>query len=89
MMTYEVNADGRDVALCVGIIRKAKQKARFADAGISDEEELEQIVVSTTVVSTPTEAVSSRGMSTAKQTVFLGSRRRYSNSHKVSKMNFR
>lgn len=44
---FEVNADGRDVALCVGIIRKAKQKARFADAGISDEEELEQIVVFT------------------------------------------
>lgn len=63
-MTYKVNTDGRDVALRVCIVCKTKQQARFSDTGISDEEELEQIVVSGTLVSRSTEAASNRGMST-------------------------
>ena len=34
----EVDADGRNVALGVGVIGETEQEARFADAGISDQE---------------------------------------------------
>ena len=37
--------NGRDVALSVGVVGEAQQQARFADTGVADEEQLEQIVV--------------------------------------------
>ncbi len=43
---YEVNADGGDVGLCVGVVGEAKEQARLADTGIADEQQLEEIVVS-------------------------------------------
>ena len=45
--THEVNADGADVALCVGVIRKPEQQTRLAYAGVANEEELEQVITAT------------------------------------------
>jgi hypothetical protein len=42
--TYEVDADGGDVALCVGVVRKTQEQARLADAGIADQQKFEQVV---------------------------------------------
>jgi len=50
--TYEIHANSRDVAFCVGVIGKSKEQTRLSDAGISDKEELEEIVVSVHFVST-------------------------------------
>ena len=44
--TYEVNADSGDIAFCVGIVGKSKQQARLSNTGVSDKEELEEVVVS-------------------------------------------
>jgi hypothetical protein len=44
--TYEVHADRRDVALRVRIVRKPQEQARLSDAGVSDQEQLEKIIVS-------------------------------------------
>mmetsp|Transcript_2244 Transcript_2244/g.6664 ORF Transcript_2244/g.6664 Transcript_2244/m.6664 type:complete len:231 (+) Transcript_2244:224-916(+) len=41
----EIDADGGDVAVRVGIICEAEQQTRLADTGITDEEQLEQVVV--------------------------------------------
>jgi len=35
--THEVDADGGDVALGVCIVGETEQKARFADAGVTDQ----------------------------------------------------
>ena len=43
--THEVDADGRDVALCVCVVSKAQQEARLADTGVADEDKLEDVVV--------------------------------------------
>lgn len=45
-MTNEIDTDGGDVGLGVGIIGKSQQQARLSNTGISDEEELEEIIVS-------------------------------------------
>ena len=37
MGTHEVDADGGDVALGVGIVGETEEKARFADAGVTDQ----------------------------------------------------
>ena len=39
--TYEVDADGGDIAFCVGVIGESKQQTRLSDAGISNKEKLE------------------------------------------------
>jgi hypothetical protein len=49
--TYEVDADGRDVGLCVGVVGETQQQARLADTGVSDEQQLEEVVVSGIIVS--------------------------------------
>lgn len=48
--TYEVNADSGDIAFCVGIVGKSKQQARLSDTGISDKKELEEVIVSSSMV---------------------------------------
>lgn len=48
--TYEVNADCRDVAFGVGIIGKTKQQARLSNTGVTDEEQLEKVIVSISMV---------------------------------------
>lgn len=47
--TYEVHANSRDVAFGVGIIRETEQQARLSNTGVSDEEELEEVIVSISV----------------------------------------
>jgi hypothetical protein len=42
----EVNTDGGDVGLGVGVVGESKEKTRLSDTGVSDEEELEEVVVS-------------------------------------------
>jgi len=44
--TYKVNTDSRDIALSVGIIGETKQQARLSNTGVTDEEELEEVIVS-------------------------------------------
>lgn len=46
----EVDADGGDVGLGVGVVGKSEEKARLSDTGVTDEEELEEVVVSESVV---------------------------------------
>ncbi len=43
---YEIDTDGGDVGLGVGVIGETQQQARLSNTGISDEEELEEVVVS-------------------------------------------
>jgi hypothetical protein len=50
-LDLEVDANGRDVRLGVSVIGKAKKKAGLADAGIADEEELEQVIAEERAVS--------------------------------------
>jgi hypothetical protein len=45
-MTYEVHTDCANVGFGVGVIGETKEQARLSHTGISDEEELEEIVVS-------------------------------------------
>jgi hypothetical protein len=44
--THEINTDGRDVALCVCVVGETEQQARLSDTRVSDEQELEEVVVS-------------------------------------------
>jgi hypothetical protein len=45
-LTHKVHTDGRDITLRVGIIGKSQQKTRLPDTGVTDEEELEEVIVS-------------------------------------------
>lgn len=45
-ITHEIDTDGRDVGLGVGVIGESQEKTRLSNTGVSDEEELEEIVVS-------------------------------------------
>lgn len=47
--TYEVNTDGRNVAFRVGVIGETEQQTRLSNTGVSDEEELEEVIVSISV----------------------------------------
>jgi len=42
--THEVDPDRRNVRLRIGIVREPKQKTGLSHAGISDQEEFEEIV---------------------------------------------
>lgn len=44
--TYKVNTDGGDVGLSVGIVGESQQQARLSNTGVTDEEELEKVIVS-------------------------------------------
>ena len=44
--TYEVDTDRRDVGFRVGVVGEPKEEARLSNTGITDEEELEEVVVS-------------------------------------------
>ena len=46
LVTYEVDADGRDVGLGISVVGEPQEQARLADTGITDEQQLEQVVVS-------------------------------------------
>lgn len=59
--TYEVNSDGGDVALRVGIIGKTEEQARLSNTGVSDEEQLEEIIVSSQTISISIDRYARRG----------------------------
>jgi len=42
---FEVNTNGGDVALGVGVICESEQQTRLSDTGVTDEEKLEEVVV--------------------------------------------
>ena len=44
--TYEVNTDGGDVRLGVGVVSETQQQTRFSNTRVTDEEKLEEVVVS-------------------------------------------
>jgi hypothetical protein len=44
--TYEVDTDGGDVGLCVGVVGEPQEQARLADTRVTDEQQLEEVVVS-------------------------------------------
>jgi hypothetical protein len=44
--THKINTNSRDVALRVRVIGESEQQARLADARVSDQEQLEEVVVS-------------------------------------------
>lgn len=44
--SYEVDTNGRDVRLGVGVVGETEQQARLSNTGVTDEEELEEVIVS-------------------------------------------
>jgi hypothetical protein len=44
--THEVDTDGRNVALCVCVVCETEKQAGLSDTGVSDQEQLEEVVVS-------------------------------------------
>lgn len=42
--TYKINTDGGDVRLSVCVVSETQQQARFTDTGVTDEQELEEII---------------------------------------------
>ncbi len=44
--TYKVDTDGGDVGFRVGVVGETQQQARLSYTGVTDEEELEEVVVS-------------------------------------------
>ena len=45
---YEVDTDGRDVGLGVCVVGESQEQAGLSNTGVTDEEELEEVVVSVT-----------------------------------------
>jgi hypothetical protein len=43
---YEVDTDCGDVRLGVGVVGETQQQARLSNTGVTDEEELEEVIVS-------------------------------------------
>lgn len=43
--TYEIDTNGGDVGLSVGVIGESQKQARLSNTGVTDEEELEEVVV--------------------------------------------
>ena len=59
-LPYEINPNSRDVALGVRIISESKQQARLSDTRVTDEEELEEVIVSVQIPILATNTASSR-----------------------------
>lgn len=59
---YKVNADGGDVGLGIVIVGETQQQARLSHTGVTDEEQLEEVVVSGTGASTRHVGAGRRGM---------------------------
>eukprot|EP00967_Tisochrysis_lutea_P078811 scaffold107444_cov28-Tisochrysis_lutea.AAC.4 len=45
MLAYKVDTDSADVRLGVGVVSKAQQQTRLAHARVSDQHQLEDVVV--------------------------------------------
>lgn len=46
LFAYEIDTDCGDVGLGVSVVGKSQQQARLSNTRVSDEEELEEVVVS-------------------------------------------
>lgn len=46
MSAYEVDTDCGDVRLGVGVVGETQQQAGLSNTGVTDEEELEKVIVS-------------------------------------------
>ena len=44
--TYEVNANGGDVGLGIGVVGKSQKQAGLSHAGVTNEQKLEEVIVS-------------------------------------------
>ena len=44
--TYEIDTDGRNVGFCVGIVGETQEQAGLSNTGVTDKEQLEEVVVS-------------------------------------------
>ena len=44
--THKIDTDGRDVALGVSVVGESEQQTRLSDTRVTDQEELEEVVVS-------------------------------------------
>lgn len=53
-MTHEINTDGGDVGLSVGIVSESEEETRLSNTRVPDKEELEEVVVSRKAVSAHT-----------------------------------
>lgn len=58
--TYKVHTDSGDVAFRVGIIGESKKQARLSNTGVSNKQELEEVVVSISMVSYPGDGIADR-----------------------------
>jgi hypothetical protein len=47
-VTYEIDADSRDVALRIRVVSESEQQARFAYAGVADKQKLEEVIAADT-----------------------------------------
>lgn len=47
--TYEVDANSGDVGFGVGVVGESQQQARLSDSRVTDQEELEEVIISVMV----------------------------------------
>lgn len=59
-VTYKIHANRGDVAFRVGIVGESKEQARLSNTGVSNKQELEEIVVSISMISSPGDQVADR-----------------------------
>lgn len=59
-VTYKIHTNRGDVAFRVGIIGKSKKQARLSNTGVSNKQELEEVVVSISMVSSPIYEIAGR-----------------------------
>lgn len=63
MDAYKVDSDCGNVGLGVGIIGKSQEQARLSNTGVTDEEQLEEVIVSARVVNSLFQAHKKSGFS--------------------------
>lgn len=59
-ITYKIHTNRGDVAFRVGIVGESKEQARLSNTGVSNKQELEEVVVSISMVSSPIYEIAGR-----------------------------
>lgn len=59
-ITYKIHTNRGDVAFRVGIIGESKKQARLSNTGVPNKQELEEVVVSISMVSCPIYEIADR-----------------------------
>lgn len=59
-VTYKIHTNRGDVAFRVGIVGESKKQARLSNTGVSNKQELEEVVVSISMVSSPIYEIADR-----------------------------